>query len=125
MLRVRPLLVVLAGVLLPGLASTAEPATTLRFEVTLAKGLLDAPEELPADEEYVKYHKFKSELLSKFHGRPMYLRVGVIVPRGFKKDTDRKYPLRVRIGGYGTRYTAVRGMMTEGSGFRKLWLADD
>jgi S-formylglutathione hydrolase FrmB len=240
MLRVRPLLVGLAGVLLPGCASAAEPATTLRFEVTLAKGLLDAPadgrllvvldrgkneeprhtigetglkappflgrdvkaftpgktavvdqtcaifpieslahlpegtyrvqavldvstdiklvnapgnlysevveakldpaaggvvklelskkvppEELPADEEYVKFHKFKSELLSKFHGRPMYLRVGVILPRGFKKDTDRKYPLRVRIGGYGTRYTAARGMMTEGSAFRKLWLADD
>src|SRR5690349_13747358 len=43
MLRVRPLLVVLAGVLLPGCASAAEPATTLRFEVTLARGLLDAP----------------------------------------------------------------------------------
>jgi hypothetical protein len=83
------------------------------------------PEEQPPKEtEYVKYVKLKSDLLSKFHGRPMYLRAGVILPRDFDKDTERTYPLFVRIGGYGTRYTQVDALMGKGSGFRKLWLED-
>jgi S-formylglutathione hydrolase FrmB len=81
-------------------------------------------EQLPEETEYVKYVKIKSELLSKFHGRPMYLRAGVILPRDFDKDKDRTYPLFVRIGGYGTRYTVVEAMMEKGAYWRKLWLAD-
>src|SRR5437016_1031895 len=41
--RLRPLLVGLVSLLPLGCASAAEPATTLRFEVTLAKDLADAP----------------------------------------------------------------------------------
>src|SRR5262249_55163067 len=51
-----------------------------------------------------KFIKMESKLLSKFHGRPMYLRAAVTLPRDFDKETDRKYPLRVHIGGYGSRY---------------------
>jgi hypothetical protein len=80
---------------------------------------------LPPETEYVKYHKFQSELLSKFHGHPMYLRVGVILPRDFAKEKERKYPLRVKIGGYGTRYYETADLMAEDAEFRKAWLADD
>jgi hypothetical protein len=66
-------------------------------------------EQLPADTERVKYVKLRSELLSRFHGRPMYLRAGVLLPRDYGRDPDRRYPLRVHVGGYGTRFTAVRG----------------
>src|SRR5207245_2774941 len=58
------------------------------------------PEELPRDTEYVKFVKLKSELLSRFHGRPMYLRAAVILPRDFDKDASKRYPLRVHIGGF-------------------------
>src|SRR5262249_33511241 len=43
-------------------------------------------EEVPEDTEYVKHVKFKSELLSKFHGRTMYLRAGVVLPRDFNRE---------------------------------------
>src|SRR5262249_192879 len=82
-------------------------------------------EEVPDDTEYVKHIKFKSELLSQFHGRSMFMRVGVILPRDFERDKDKQYPLRVPIGGFGTRYTAVDYMMSRLSGFRRMWLADD
>ena len=66
------------------------------------------PEEtLPADTELVKYMKIRSKLLSDFHGRPIYLRAGVILPRDFAREPDRRYPLRVHIGGYGARFTGV------------------
>jgi Putative esterase len=82
-------------------------------------------EQLPVDSEYIKYVKIQSTLLSKFHGRPIYLRAGVILPRGFDSDSARHYPLRVHIGGYGDRFTNVQRMMREGSAFRSNWLADD
>lgn len=83
------------------------------------------PEELPADTEYVKFIKLKSELLSTFHGRPMYVRAAVILPRDFDRDTDKRYALRVYIGGFATRSTSAQYFLRPGSGFRKAWLAED
>jgi hypothetical protein len=84
------------------------------------------PEEpMPEDADLVKFIKLQSKLLSKFHGHPMFLRAGIILPRDYAAETDRHYPLWVRIGGYGTRYSSVRGMMNEKSDFRKTWMADD
>jgi hypothetical protein len=82
-------------------------------------------EELPADTEYVKYLKIQSPLLTRFHGRPIYLRAGVILPRHFETERERRYPLRVEIGGYGTRFTRVGRMMAAGSPFRRMWLSDE
>jgi hypothetical protein len=94
---------------------------TIKIELTRQ----EPPDQLPAESDYVKYVRLQSDLLTKFHGRPIYLRAGIILPRDFDKDTTRRYPLRVQIGGYGTRYTAVQRMMAAGSGFRRTWLADD
>jgi hypothetical protein len=82
-------------------------------------------EQIPDDSEYVRYLKIPSKLLSDFHGRPMFLRAAVILPRGFEREPTRRYPLRVQIGGYGSRFTDVPPVEAEGSGFRRLWLADD
>ena len=100
-----------------------DPSRAATVKLELTKKI--SPEELPAETDYVKYVKIQSNLLSKFHGRPIYLRAGVILPRDFDKETSRKYPLRVEIGGYGARFTAVRRMMAVESGFRRMWLADD
>ncbi len=46
------------------------------------------PEEaLPPDTELVKHLKIRSRLLSDFHGRPIDLRAGVILPRDFATDS--------------------------------------
>src|SRR5205814_7940487 len=45
-------------------------------------------------------------------------------PRDFDMDKTRAYPLLVRIGGYGTRYTHVDALMSKESAFRNLWLAN-
>ena len=82
-------------------------------------------EQLPADEEYLRFIKIRSHLLTEFHGRPIYLRAGIILPRGYAQEPERRYPLRVHIGGYGDRFTEVRAMMRPGSSFRDAWLAED
>ncbi|MBX7104062.1 MAG: esterase family protein [Gemmataceae bacterium] len=67
-------------------------------------------EAVPADTDRVKFLKFPSKLLSDFHGRPMFYRAAVVLPADFDKEPTRKYPLRVHIGGYGSRYTMARSM---------------
>ena len=49
----------------------------------------------------------------------------MILPRDFARQPDRRYPVRVHIGGYGGRYTDVDDMMADGSRFRRTWMADD
>ena len=83
------------------------------------------PEQMPADSEYVKFIKMQSPLLTKFHGRPIFLRVGIILPRDYEKEAARRYPLLINIGGYGSKFYRVSRAMDEKSPFRKSWLADD
>jgi hypothetical protein len=78
---------------------------------------------VPPDDEYVKYVKIQSSLLTRFHGRPIYLRAGIIVPKGYTENQT--WPLRIHIGGYGTRYIAVQHLMNPNSEFRRVWLAGD
>jgi len=101
-------------------AMELDPARGGSYSLTLSHQIFN--DELPAETQYVKYVKIKSDLLSKFHGRPMYLRAGVILPKDFATDTERRYPLWLRIGGYGTRFTGVGRMMADDARFRKLWL---
>ena len=100
-----------------------DPAASGAVKLVLTQKV--PPESLPAGTEYVKFVKLESKLLTRFHGRPIYLRAGVILPRDYERDPARRYPLRVRIGGYGARFTAAQRMMSPGSEFRSAWLADD
>jgi len=95
--------------------------TPVRLALTERAG----PETLPPDRPLVHYVKLPSPLLSRFWKRPMFLRAGIILPKDFVSEPRRRYPLWVRIGGFGSRYTAAGGLMREGSPFQKMWLADD
>jgi hypothetical protein len=102
---------------------TIDPAKGGVVRLELSKAF--PADTVPADTEFIKFVKLRSELLSQFHGRPMYLRAGVILPRDHARQANRRYPLRVHIGGYGSRYTAVTDMMSPAAAFRGTWLADD
>ena len=82
-------------------------------------------EKLPVDSDLIKYLKIPSRLLSDFHGRPIYLRAGVILPRSFAREPDRSYPLLVHVGGYASRFSEVGQMMSPGSSFHSDWMAED
>lgn len=80
-------------------------------------------EQMPPEDQYVKYVKIQSAVLTRFYGRPIYLRAGVILPRD--DGHEAAFPLRIHIGGYGTRYTLVQRLMVPNSEFRRMWLADN
>lgn len=82
-------------------------------------------EVLPADTDELRWVKIPSAVLSAFHQRPIFLRAGIILPRGYAQETTRRYPLRIRIGGYGASYQGTQRLMRQDGAFRQAWLSDE
>ena len=53
------------------------------------------PIEPPADTKYIRHIRIKSERLSQFWGRDMYLGAHVLVPHGFDEHPEARYPLMI------------------------------
>jgi S-formylglutathione hydrolase FrmB len=100
-----------------------DPAQGGTWKLELTKQI--PPEQLPSDTEQIKFIKFQSRRLSEFYGRPIFLRAGVVLPRDYARESSRRYPLWIRVGGLDTRYTILLGQMAEKSDFRKTWQAND
>jgi hypothetical protein len=82
---------------------------TLRLELTKA-----IPEPVLPNRPEIKWIHLRSQKLSTFWGRDITLRAGLLLPAGWEKERERKYPLRVHIGGFGSRYTAISRMRPAG-----------
>ncbi len=52
------------------------------------------------DSKYIRHIRIKSELLSRWWGRPMYLGAHVLVPEGFDEHPNARFPLMVNHGHY-------------------------
>ncbi|AMV29538.1 Putative esterase [Gemmata sp. SH-PL17] len=68
------------------------------------------------DTDTVKLVEVESKLLSKFHGKPMSLRGGVVLPPSFAKEPNRKYPVVYEVPGFGGNHFAAAGAAA-----RKAW----
>lgn len=62
----------------------------------------------PEDTEWVKHIKIRSEKLSKFWGRDMYLGAHVLLPKDFDKHPEAKYPLMVFHGHFPSDFGGFR-----------------
>jgi hypothetical protein len=62
------------------------------------------PVELPEETKYIKIEKIRSELLSEFWGRAVYLGAHVLLPHGFDDHPEAKYPLVINHGHYRNPY---------------------
>jgi hypothetical protein len=60
------------------------------------------------DTKYIKHVKIKSELLTKFWGRPMFLGANILVPEGFDEHPDAHYPLAVNQGHFPPDFDGFR-----------------
>lgn len=88
----------------------------------------------PRDTEQTKFVKIRSEVLSRFWGRDMYIGANLLLPEGYETDTDTYYPTIYSQGhfpgggapfGYrepGDNSSAGRGRSASVSGF---WLSDE
>ncbi len=70
-----------------------DPANAQR--VTIVMDQVMPPIVPKADTKFVRHVRIRSELLSKFWGRPMYLGAHVLLPAGFDEHTQAHFPLMV------------------------------
>ena len=66
------------------------------------------PIEEPEDTEWIKHIKIRSEKLSEFWGRDMYLGAHILLPKGFKEHPEAKYPLMVFHGHFPSDFGGFR-----------------
>lgn len=66
------------------------------------------PIEEPEDSKYIKHIKIKSELLSEFWGRDMYLGAHVLLPEGWDSHPEVKYPLAIMHGHFPSDFNGFR-----------------
>ena len=66
------------------------------------------PIEEPEDTEWIKHIKIKSEKLSAFWGRDMYLGAHVLLPKGFDEHPEAKYPLMIFHGHFPSDFGGFR-----------------
>ena len=66
------------------------------------------PIEPPADNEFIKHVRIRSDRLSEFWGRDMYLGAHVLLPAGFDEHPEAKYPLAVFHGHFPEDFQGFR-----------------
>jgi hypothetical protein len=72
------------------------PASATPIHIVLDQTI--APIHESADTKYVKHFKVRSDRLTKFWGRPVYLGAILILPEGFDTHPDAHYPLAIYHG---------------------------
>jgi len=75
---------------------TFRPKVNSAIEIRLDQEI--PPIEKPEDTKYIKHIQVKSDLLSEFWGRDMYLGAHVLLPEGFDENPNVKYPLAIMHG---------------------------
>lgn len=66
------------------------------------------PIEEAEDTEWIKHIKIKSEKLSEFWGRDMYLGAHVLLPKGFEENPEARYPLMIFHGHFPSDFGGFR-----------------
>jgi hypothetical protein len=119
--------------------STAEGngySRTLRRELD---GATTGPLELRIDQVYksppfieterVKLVDLESKLLTAFHGRSTHLRAGVVLPRSFTTEPQRRYPVVYEVPGFGgthwTAHAAAQRDATNVAGIEMIYVVLD
>ncbi|WP_369059853.1 hypothetical protein ABOZ73_00515 [Caulobacter sp. 73W] len=70
-----------------------DPKRAGEIEVTLDR--VNPPIAEPKDTEFVRHFKIRSDKLSKFWGRDVFIRGHVLVPKDFDKHPEARYPLAI------------------------------
>ncbi len=85
---------------------TIHPENPQPITITLDQVI---PEIAPVtDTEWIKHIRMKSELLSEFWGRDMYLGAHVLLPKGFEEHPEAKYPLMIFHGHFPSDFGGFR-----------------
>ncbi len=76
------------------------------FQLVMNQVVPPIPE--PMDTEWIKHIKIRSEKLSDFWGRDMYLGAHVLLPKGFDRHPEARYPLMILHGHFPKDFSGFR-----------------
>jgi len=80
-----------------------DPSVATPIRITLNKKI--PPLGVPADTQYVKHIKFKSDILSTWWGHEIDLGAIVVLPEGFDSHPDAHFPVAYNQGHFPTNFT--------------------
>ena len=81
------------------------------------------PEIIFQEDQFVKYVKLKSDTLSSWWEKPVYLKASVLLPSAFYDNPPQNFPVRYNIAGYGGRYTRLENLLTRDESFKDWWFS--
>jgi Putative esterase len=88
-----------------------DTAISAPIRITLNKQM--PPLAIPADTQYVKRIKFRSDLLSKWWGHDIDLGAIVVLPEGFDAHPDARYPIAYNQGHFPSNFTLTDRFLDE------------
>lgn len=99
----------------------SKPVELKDFDPAAAGDIALTLDQVAADREFnetdtVKLVDIESKLLTRFHGRPVRMRAGVVLPPSFATEPQRKYPVVYEVTGFGGDHFAAFGAAS-----RKAW----
>lgn len=83
-----------------------EPGDRRTIRISLDREIAAIP--APADTKYIKHVRIRSDLLTKFWGRPMEIGACVLLPEGFDEHPEARYPLIVYHGHFPYTFSGFR-----------------
>jgi hypothetical protein len=83
-----------------------DPAKDLKVQIVMTE--IVPPVKKPEDSKYVKHIRMRSEKLSQFWGRDMYLGAHVLLPHGFDEHPEARYPLMINHGHFPEDFSGWR-----------------
>ncbi len=75
-----------------------DPSSSGEISLTLEQVITSKPF---AETDRVKLVNIESKLLTKFHGRPIRMKAGVVLPKSYAAAKDKRYPAIYEIPGFG------------------------
>lgn len=79
-------------------------------------------EELVSKHPLVKTVNFRSEMLSSFWNKPIYLKAAIVLPHNY--DKKKAYAIRYSVPGYGSRYTRINRLLSN-EDFMNWWESNE
>ncbi len=93
------------------------------LEVNISLSELIGPTEV-IKHELVKEISIKSDTLSKWWGRSVFVKASVLLPARYSQNPNTVYPIRYNVAGYGGRYTRINNIIRDKT-FMDWWLSDE
>ncbi|MCY7349686.1 MAG: hypothetical protein LH606_03350 [Cytophagaceae bacterium] len=85
-----------------------DPKGVNLVKISLEKENPPLPDPKTKESKYVKHVKIRSEKLSKFWGRDMFLSAWVLLPEGFDQHPEARYPLCINHGHFPSEFGSWR-----------------